>query len=354
MDSTSTTSSTTATNDGFNTLINHQVSCFRYLSPINLTLAVYIMIQNSMIIYDYSKDWKRLSSCLFILIAAVDIGSACSELARGSVALLCFRDEFMRMQPWIFVIYLSFGLFCNVTSIFFGMVLTVVKTINIINPFYRINGLALRTCLALFTLIGFAIFVVDTWLWISDDLWLNKPESCRIGSWKALFRIQYLGLSIIDKIYISAQLIPISLVFFEFSLPCLIVLVCMILQIIYIKKALRESVDPRQASANHVTLTIFLISLLYLLSVSAYSTFLFHEIISNFEISSIVYDGNKFPMMVAKYTLPLLNASLFPTILILRKPELRARYRGYVGTVLHAPVSIFYYIRHRGRGYTVI
>ena len=163
MDSTSTTSSTSTSTDGF-VPIYDPFTVFRYLSPINLTLAVYIMIQNSMIIYDYSKDWKRLSSCLFILIAAVDIGSACSELARGSVALLCLHDEYMTMQPWIFVTYLSLGLLCYVTSTFFGMVLTVVKTINIINPFYRINGLALRTCLALFTLIGFAIFVVDTWL----------------------------------------------------------------------------------------------------------------------------------------------------------------------------------------------
>ena len=130
----------------------------------------------------------------------------------------------------------------------------------------------------------------------------------------------------------------------------------MILQIIHIKKALRESADPRQASANHVTLTIFLISLLYLLSVSVYSAFLFYEIYCPVEVLILWYasEENMIFMMVAKYTLPLLNAALFPTILILRKPELRARYRGYVGTVLHAPVNIFYYIRNKGRGYTVI
>ena len=307
-----------------------------------------------MIIYNYSKDWKRLSSCLFILIAAVDIGSACSELARGSVGLLCFHDENMTMQPWIFVTYLSFGLLCYVTSTFFGMVLTVVKTINIINPFYRINGRAWRTCLTLFPLIGFTIFVTDTWLWISK-MWLSKPEPCYKGPWTALLQIQNLGEQILLN-FAFERLNTIFLVSFQLSLPCLIVLVCMILQIIYIKKALRESADPRQTTANHVTLTIFLISLLYLLSASVYSAFLLFELFFPGRTIIFLLDPHVYviPVMVAKYTLPLLNAALFPTILILRKPELKARYRGYVGTVLHAPVSIFYYIRNRGRGYTVI
>ena len=133
------------------------IAYFRYLSPINLTLAVYIIIQNSMIIYNYSKDWKRLSSYLFILIAAADIGSACFEITRGSIALQCLHDESFRMQHWIYMTYISLGLFCYVTSTFFGMVLTVVKTINNVNTFYRIRG----RVLAIFPSLGFLICVID-------------------------------------------------------------------------------------------------------------------------------------------------------------------------------------------------
>ena len=136
---------------------------FEYLSPVNLTLAVYIMIQNSMIVYDYYKDWRRLSSFLFILIAAVDIGSACSEVARGTVALMCLRDGTMSTPPWTFVTYLSFGLLSYVTSTFFGMVLTVVKTINIMNPFYTIRERVLRIFLAMFTTLGLVLTMVDIW-----------------------------------------------------------------------------------------------------------------------------------------------------------------------------------------------
>ena len=319
--------STSTTTDGSSIIF--PVKYFRYLSPINLALAVYIMIQNSMVIYDYSKDWKRLSSCLFILIATVDIGSALCELARGSVALLCLHDESMKMETWIYVTYISLGLLCSVTSTFFGMVLTVVKTINIVNPFYRIRGRVLRTFLALFPFISFAIFVVDTWFLCTDSFSIIfNPAPCESGPWTAIFSIRFVGQGILNKL--SQSMLYSVLIFFEFGLPCLIVLICMVLQIVYVKRALSESADPRQANANHVTITIFLISLLYLLSVSVYSAFLFYQIHdAQFNFQFVFESSLCILMMVAKYTLPLLNAALFPTILILRKPDLKARYRGY-------------------------
>ena len=134
---------------------------FQYVPPINLTIAVYIIIQNSMVIYHYFKDWRRLSSLLFILIAVVDIGSAFSTVARVPVILLCFNNLYWTIKYWIYKTILMFGNLCLVTSTFFGMVLTVVKTINIINPFYRIDGCALKVCLLLFFCLGLVLSVVD-------------------------------------------------------------------------------------------------------------------------------------------------------------------------------------------------
>ena len=140
----------------------HPFRFFRYLPPINLTLAVYIFIQNSMVIYHYFKDRKKLSSFLFLMIAAVDIGSACSAIARGSITLLCVYNLEMIMPFLAYVTIIMCGNLCYVTSLFFGMVLTVVKTINIINPFYRIRGGALKLCLVLFSFFGLVVSVVDT------------------------------------------------------------------------------------------------------------------------------------------------------------------------------------------------
>ena len=332
------------------------VNYFKDLSLINLTLSIYIIIQNSMIIYHYFKDLKRLSSLLFVLIAAVDIGSACSAIVWRSIALLGME----KMPSLIYVTNLSFGNLCYVTSTFLGMTLTVVKTINIINPFYSIRGGALKVCLAIFTSLGLVLSVFDSLHLIKISYYLPKWD---LGFWISLGSLQLIGTATLVEIlrYLFSKypkiLIDLSYTIFyippifELCLPCLIVLVCMILQIVYIKRAFSQSADPRQDIANHVTVTVFLISLLYLSSISVYSWSLLTNLMTN--DNDIVLPDYKV-QLVGRLTLPLINAALFPTILILRKPELKATYRGYISTVLRLPVTVFYNIRHRARGYTDI
>ena len=336
---------------------------FEYFSPVNLILAVYIIFQNSVIIHDDSKDWKKLSSLLFILIATVDIGSACFEIARASVALLCSKGTGnLTMPSWILLTYLSLGLLCYTISTFFGMVLTVVKTINIMNPFFRINRPALQTCLTIFISLGSIFCLTDVLFFDTASYSVLDAEVCVYAPMIAFFDFRFVGYHTMFEIVKPSlkvkwsmplyRVIYFALLFLEFGLPSLIVLCCMILQIIYIKRALNESTDPRENTANRATITIFLISLLYLLSISIYTVCLIREMhLDEYHIIDIIaYLGNT--KMVAKYTLPLLNAAFFPTVLILRKIELRVRYWGYMKTVLLLPVSVLQNICSRRRGYT--
>ena len=140
----------------------------------------------------------------------------------------------------------------------------------------------------------------------------------------------------------SSRFTAIAPIVLDLCFPCLIVFVCMILQIVYIRRAFSQSSDPRQNIANHATITVFMISLLYLSSISAFSS------------SMLIFSIEGVMVILARYTLPLVNAALFPTIIILRKAELRATYRGYISTVLRLPVTVFYNIRHRVSGYRTV
>ena len=307
-----------------------------------------------MVIYHYFKDWKRLSSLLFILIAVVDIGSACSAIARVAMILLfvIVNNLYWTFEHWMYWTIIMFGNLCLVTSTFLGMVLTVVKTINTINPFYRIDGCALKVCLLFFVCLGLVLFVVDFSCdvtfsdtlpcFLQVELFLSTlivllPGNCTLTKLAAFLTEHH-----IVSQEIAARFYKIAPIFIDFCLPCLIVLVCMILQIVYIRRAFSQSSDPRQNIANHATITVFMISLLYLSSISAYFSLMFI-----FSIEDVV-------KLVTRFTLPLMTAALFPTILILRKAELRATYRGYISTVLRLPVTVFYNIRHRVSGYRAI
>jgi hypothetical protein len=125
----------------------------------------------------------------------------------------------------------------------------------------------------------------------------------------------------------------------------------MILQMVYIRRSFGRSENPLQNTANQVNLTVFLISLLYLSSNGIFS--IYYIITSNRQ--SFIYTGSVFLMV--RFTLPLLNAALFPTILILRKPDLRAKYQTYILSVCCLPLIVFRRVClqvQRRRGHTEI
>ena len=342
---------------------------YQYISPLNITIALYIIIQNSMIIYDYHKDWRRISCLFFILVASVDIGSACLEMGRGSISLLCFKDPSMRMHSWTFLTYQKFGVLCYVTSTFFVLVLTVVKTINIIRPFYRQNNRLLKIVLFIYPSILLVVSIIDVWFW-NDLITIGRGDNpkCGVlrGPWIIITNLETIGQGtthLVIRLIVRHFALPVGaairmwhimeivIVLVQFGLPCLIVIVCMVLQMIYIKKAFGGHENPMLNTANQVNLTVFLISLLYLSSVSLYFMVTYPLIVYTNQILPI-------PIQVLlQFTLPLVNTALFPTILILRKPEMRARYRNCIAKFLLLPLTIYGKVHHlaqRRRRYTDI
>ena len=344
---------------------------FQYISPLNITIALYIIIQNFVIIYDYHKDWRRISCLFFIMVASVDIGSACLEIGRGSISLLCLNDPSMRMHPWTFLVCQLFGVLCYVTSTFFVLVLTVVKTINIMRPFYRQNNRLLKIVLFIYPSILLIVCIIDVWA-LNDTIGITTGRDdnpkCGVynGPWNTITSIATIGhvttvlvIGLMERYFELSDgaairmlhIMDIVVALVQFGLPCLIVLVCMVLQMIYIKKFFGGHENPLLNTANQVNLTVFLISLLYLSSVSFYCMVTY---------PLRLYTDQILPMpiqVLLQFTLPLINAALFPTILILRKPEMRARYRNYIAKVLLLPLTIYGNVRHlaqRRRGYTEI
>ena len=324
---------------------------FNLLSPINISLAVYIMIQNSMVIYHYHKDCRKISSLLFTMIAVVDIGQAFVEIGRGSLALLCSRNKTLQLQPWTYLTSLLLGHLFFVVSTYLCVVLTVVKTVKIVNPFHVLNNRAIYVNLFIFPLLYLLLCISDNWCW--NDLLNFRKFKCtsEFGLFGFYFTINTIGQGIgfwfearryisDDTFILDSAIIDISLLTVQFCLPCFIVLICLILQMIYIKKTLGATeAASEQDTANHVNITVFLISMLYLISISLFS---FRVLVADVQIILNVERPFKLPfifemMMIAKFTLPLLNAALFPTILILRKPELRARFKDYVRFLVILP-----------------
>ena len=282
---------------------------------------------------------------------------------------MCLNDPSMRMHPWTILVCHLFGVLCYVISTFSVLVLTVVKTINIMRPFYRQNNRLLKIVLFIYPSILLVVCIIDVWNW-NDNITTGHDDNpkCGVynGPWNTITSITNLGrvtTALVLKLMVryftlshgtgTRMLHIMSIVepLVQFGLPCLIVFVCMVLQMIYIKKAFGDHENPLLNTANQANLTVFLISLLYLISVSLYC-------MTTYPLK--VYSIHLLPVplqVMLESTVPLMNAALFPTILILRKPEMRVRYRNYIAKLLLLPLTIYGKVRHltqRRRGYTEI
>jgi hypothetical protein len=122
--------------------------------------------------------------------------------------------------------------------------------------------------------------------------------------------------------------------FFYLVVPPLIVLVCMIIQIKYLRKRRQETeVSPLLPNTNrHVSITVLMVSLLFFVCSTAYFMTLIYWVVSfrtrhAEELPDQNYINIGIIQGISEFTLPLIYAALYPVILVCRKPQLKERYR---------------------------
>jgi len=201
------------------------------------------------------------------------------------------------------------------------MVLSVTKTINIVNPFYRINTSVIKVVLVLVSLFWCSVNLGDLVL-----AYQQYSPRWRCLDWLWNLSDYYIGVFVLARLTNAYTLdggvlkmdssLRFTLLGVHYILPSMIVLVCMAVQMCFIRRVLTNQRD----TANHANLTVLLVSLLFFVCNSAYAIM----------YASITGLFNSIAYCLFRYTLPLLNAALFPLIIILRKDALRRRYRNLV------------------------
>ena len=107
-----------------------------------MCLAVFILVQNVIIVVDNWKERYKCAPMMFILIASVDILSAFGVFVRGYQFLNRLKNPCL---PWFYLLVLTIHVWTDVVNSFFNVTLAITRTIVISNPFYLINTCLLRT-----------------------------------------------------------------------------------------------------------------------------------------------------------------------------------------------------------------
>ena len=313
--------------------ISSYKNIYHNIVPFNIALAVFILIQNTIIIADYYKDRTRIIAFMFMSIAAADMVSAAAELARAAVGLSCIHNPDLFIPEWVVVCYLCVGLCGYACSIFYNTVLAITKTINMANPFYRLNTAAIKISLLVGSLLYLVVAIAGIIFFVMTEGGLHI-HSC-YKQWNFLVGYWYFGLPVVEYFFKSVVKLNFSAAsvvsewtgVFVTIFPCLIVLVCMVTQIVFIRKNLSGS------SVNHINITVFLVSMLYFVCNAASGML---GLVMHWQWIK-VWPAEHITMV---YTLPMINAAFFPLIIITRKPDLRQKYKRFLAALLCFPFRI--------------
>ena len=287
------------------------------ISPLNIVLAIHVIIHNTIIIVDYYKDRARLTSTLFMGIALSDILTAQGLLIISVISILVYRgplDENVLYNSFYY--YMITGLPGLSSSRFLNLVMSVTLTVHIVDPFRRINTTVLkRSCLA--------VILVLTCLHISDAV-LAIILMTQDKYWTSYYDITTnelpgtLAFSIFQGGIEKTFSVQVFLIIVQIStIP-----ICMIVQVVYLRRGSVLVSDEKRRASN----TIMINSLLYFI---CQVTFFVVVLISQagLEFADLGAEMISLILSFTEFTLPLLYAAVFPIVLICRKEELRRRYQ---------------------------
>ena len=134
---------------------------YEKILPLNLFLAITIILQNSLVIYDYFPERKKLITTLFILIAAADVVLALGEILRSGITVACAHDHNTPIPLWLVYALPTLGQLGWTCSVYFNVVLTLLRTVTLSRPFDGVNSFCVIIAIVSGSAAWFIIIVTD-------------------------------------------------------------------------------------------------------------------------------------------------------------------------------------------------
>ena len=264
----------------------------------------------------YRKSKLTLVSLLYTLISVVDIITAVGILHQSISVMLFTQGAFnlTALDKNAYVFNLVFQVSYR-TSVFYNLILSVSRTIIMLQPFYRIKIKTVAVVCILDLVFWIVIAALDAYFFTffqparNISLYVLILPTTNIG----------LGLSYFIDLDDSAA---VALNLLSLLLPALIIIVTCLIQVIALYRS--RNVTLSVTNQRQVTITVVMMSAVFVLCNSSFYLWLI--------ILSIIYmnqDGpGVYSTIPALYGIlgimfPILNATLNPVIIISRSSGLR-------------------------------
>ena len=307
---------------------------FCSVDPLNCVLGLLVLILNSILIVHYLKNCQKLTERLFVLIAVADIVSALGHVLPSVAEILYFKYSKIGIPTlWnLNLTYRLFGLFAYCCSIHFNVILSLLRTIRIVTPFYQPNLLVLHVIMISYISLLLSLSVVDVYYFL-HSVQFDDEEKFWEDMALPLAEFSFPGDSLLamnkNLQHHLRDTIKLICLLFYYILPVTVVVICTIVLVlsVWYKNRHHDNTDtPRFIDWNHVTTTVLILSVLFFLcngTMTVTWCVLFAFPIPDLQM--MITKSYLCPLIgISISTLPLLYSLLFPLIIVCRSQGLRS------------------------------
>ena len=292
-----------------------------YASAPSIFLSIMTITLNIFVIKFYWKKELTVVSLLYTFIALLDILTAIGIIHLNVIFLLYDKELISEGTGNVNVIISSFFKEISyICSVFSNLVLAVSRTIMILKPFYQINSKRVQLACVLYSVPWIVLYGLNVHVFYSDYTKSIFSEGMQLGGGLAVKIDEIVGISVnVCKVLVLSLIDLIA-----FMIPVAIVTVTCIIQVISLH---RSSQVPTGSNQRHVTITVILMSTLFVLCNSPPSA-----IFAIYCVSYLTKNGSLWLRILERVpsikllsatVLPILNASLNPVIIITRSRGMR-------------------------------
>ena len=313
-----------------------------YINTPAIILSIITITLNIFVIKFYWKSELNVVPLLYSAIASLDILTAMGIIHFYVVILIVnFKEDFIdypdmsasesaNVNFMILTFFLQISCRC---SVFCNLVLAVSRTVMILKPFYQINIKLVKLACVLYAVPWIVLYGLNVHeFYYSYALQATFGTGFLMGRGLSLKIHQLLLKSYDDKsmlhcVYFIVEIVP---DLFAFIIPVIIVIITCVIQVISIR---RSSQFPTSSNQRHVTITVLLMSTVFVLCntpLAAYMTAVTIFVFTGNDdmIYTWIGDGEKmvYITVICAIVLPILNAALNRVIIISRSSGMRRKF----------------------------
>ena len=266
----------------------------------------------------YRKSKLSLVSLLYTLISIVDIATAIG-ISHQSISVMLFTQGSISLSTLDSNAYIFNPMFqlSYRTAVFYNLVLSVSRTVIMLQPFYRIKIKTVAVVCVLYLVIWIMIAGVDAYVfYLLQSAGLLGNISTIVLLYPTLnlgFGLStFLGLSLFGTLAINI---------FSLLVPALIITLTCIIQVLILYRS--RNVTSSVTNQRHVTITVIMMSTLFVIcNSSLYLWYVYLMIVVGDEYS-IKMSTSAALYGILGTVFPILNAAFNPVIIISRCNGLR-------------------------------